>query len=60
VYMCAMSKQSGDAVQDPARRWGAQLDAWVHLGDYYYEYGDTTYPAADEAPADRWATLQPR
>ena len=32
----------------------------LNLGDYYYEYGDTNYPAADEAPPDRWATLQPR
>ena len=45
-----------------AKGWGAklELDAWIHLGDYYYEYGDTHYPDADEAPLDRWASLQPR
>ena len=45
-----------------ARGWGAshELDAWIHLGDYYYEYGETHYPSADEAPADRWASLSPR
>lgn len=46
-----------------ARGWGgaaARLDAWVHLGDYYYEYGDAAYPAADEAVPDRWASLDPR
>ena len=46
-----------------ARGWGgaaARLDAWLHLGDYYYEYGDAAYPAADEATPDRWASLDPR
>ena len=46
-----------------ARGWGgaaARLDAWVHLGDYYYEYSDAAYPAADEAVPDRWASLDPR
>jgi phosphodiesterase/alkaline phosphatase D-like protein len=25
------------------------LDFWVHLGDYFYEYGVTTYPGPDQA-----------
>lgn len=29
------------------------LDFWVHLGDYYYEYGADTYPSPEQAV--RWA-----
>ena len=42
------------------RGWGENLTAWLHLGDYYYEYGPTHYPSADEAVPDRWASLFPR
>ena len=37
----------------------SRLDAWFHLGDYYYEYGNTHYPNADEAVPDRWRSLSP-
>ena len=37
----------------------SRLDAWFHLGDYYYEYGNTHYPNADEAVPDRWRSLAP-
>ena len=42
------------------RGWGENLTAWLHLGDYYYEYGPTHYPSADEAVPDRGASLFPR
>ena len=36
----------------------AELDFWMHLGDYYYQTGQSdTYPAASQAV--RWQGLQP-
>ena len=45
-----------------ARGWGEslQLDAWLHLGDYTYEHGDTHYPQADDAVRERFFALRPR
>ena len=36
-----------------------RIHAWFHLGDYYYEYGRTHYPNADEAVPERWRSLDP-
>ena len=62
VFSCANWGFGNFHAYDAAwKGWGnGGLTAWLHLGDYYYEYGDTHYPSADEAPADRWASLQPR
>ena len=54
-----------------ARGWGGvdelnsiaedsrRLHVWFHLGDYYYEYGQTHYPNADESVPERWRSLDP-
>ena len=36
-----------------------RIHVWFHLGDYYYEYGRTHYPNADEAVPERWRSLDP-
>jgi phosphodiesterase/alkaline phosphatase D-like protein len=43
-----------------AKGFGDELTAWIHLGDYYYEYGEDNYPNSEEAVAERWASLNPR
>ena len=43
-----------------AKGWGEELAAWLHLGDYYYEYGEDNYPNREESVAERWSSLRPR
>ena len=61
VFSCANWAFGHFHAYDAAHKgWGAELAAWLHLGDYYYEYGEDNYPNREESVAERWSSLRPR
>ena len=62
VFSCANWGFGNFHAYDAAwKGWGnGGLTAWLHLGDYYYEYGENHYPNAGEAVASRYGSLFPR
>ncbi|MDA9098292.1 alkaline phosphatase D family protein [bacterium] len=61
VFSCANWAFGHFHAYDAAwKGWGVYIAAWLHLGDYYYEYGTNHYPSVEDAVSDRWASLFPR
>ena len=61
VFSCANWAFGHFHAYDAAHKgWGAELAAWLHLGDYYYEYGEDDYPSREESVGERWSSLRPR
>ena len=61
VFSCANWAFGHFHAYDAAHKgWGAELAAWLHLGDYYYEYGEDNYPNHEESVSERYASLRPR
>lgn len=61
VFSCANWAFGRFHAYDAAHKgWGEELAAWLHLGDYYYEYGEDNYPSFEEAVPERWSSARPR
>jgi len=61
VFSCANWAFGYFHAYDAAHKgWGEELAAWLHLGDYYYEYGENNYPSFEEAVPERWLETRPR
>lgn len=61
VFSCANWAFGHFHAYDAAHKgWGSTLAAWLHLGDYYYEYGEDNYPSHEESVLERWSSLRPR
>ena len=61
VFSCANWAFGRFHAYDAAHKgWGEELAAWLHLGDYYYEYGENNYPSFEEAVPERWLETRPR
>ena len=49
VFSCSNWGWGHFNAYDAAYAYDSAYDFWIHLGDYYYEYGPETYPSRAEA-----------